>query len=704
MAYSSNLKTQPPTAQTGGESFIDDELDSWMKRARDAYSFSTSYVDSNYRKSWDDSLRAFNNQHPSDSKYSQPAYDKRSKLFRPKIRSVIRKNEAAAAAAYFSNMDVVNVKASDDAIPEQVASAEVMKELLQYRLTKSIPWYQIVIGGIQDAQTVGVVCAHIHWEYEDGESESVDENDSDMEEEYPDQGKLPSGAGSVENKSMSVGMSQAEEPIPRIDKPTIDLIPIENLRIDPSASWIDPVNTSPYLIHLIPMYVMDIKSRMKSGEWITRGDGVIRASSKGYSDSTRMAREKGREDPTSSDGQSISDYEVIWVQRHIHRKDGKEWEFYMLGDVAFLTYPRPLKDVVFHGKRPYVIGNAILETHRLYPSSVCQLGKELQSEANEVSNQRIDNVKFVLNKKWFVKRGVDADLSGLVRNVPGGVVMMQDPQGDVREVTWPDVTASAFEEQNRIDNDLNELLGNFSPASLMSDKALNAPARNMAILGQSTGTLTEYLIRTFNETFIQPVLRQLVLLEQEYETDMTLVALAAKKARVFQRFGINQVTDQLLEQELTLNVNVGMGATDPQLKLQKFLVAMNSYTTMLRNPLPGINMQEVGKEIFGHLGYSDGSRFFTVSDPQMAVMQQKLQQAMQLINEMKMKLKEKGTVHMTKLQGVRETNQAKIVQENIKQAHEDRRNLATHVKSIMSEANQHGHERVLAAIRGSVNG
>jgi hypothetical protein len=30
-----------------------------------------------------------------------------------------------------------------------------------------------------------------------------------------------------------------------IDKPSISLVPIENLRFDPSASWIDPVNTSP---------------------------------------------------------------------------------------------------------------------------------------------------------------------------------------------------------------------------------------------------------------------------------------------------------------------------------------------------------------------------------------------------------------------------------------------------------------------------
>src|ERR1035437_9850269 len=198
-----------------------------------------------------------------------------------------------------------------------------------------------------------------------------------------------------------------------------------------------------------------------------------------------------------------------------------------------------------------------------------------------------------------------------MRNVPGGAVMMDDPDHDVREISWPDVTGSAFEEQGRIDNDMNDLLGNFSAGQVMADKGIQGPARNMAILQESTGTLVEYLLRTFVETFAQPVLRQLMLLEQHYETDKVVLAVAAKKAELFQRFGMDEVTNELLENELTLVVNVGMGATDPQMKLQKFMAAMGQYITMLKEPVAGLNLQEIGKEIFGTLGYADGTRFFT---------------------------------------------------------------------------------------------
>src|SRR6266436_670935 len=115
----------------------------WLKRAKDAYRFSTTYIDSNYRRAWDDSIRAFNSMHASDSKYNSELFRKRSNLYRPKTRAVIRKNEAAAASAYFSNLELVSVSPLNETIKEERASAEVMEQLLKHRLTISIPWFLV---------------------------------------------------------------------------------------------------------------------------------------------------------------------------------------------------------------------------------------------------------------------------------------------------------------------------------------------------------------------------------------------------------------------------------------------------------------------------------------------------------------------------------------------------------------------------------
>ena len=704
-----------PTAQNGQSQEGNTELLAWLQLAQSAYRGSTDYVNSSYRKQWEDSLRAFNNMHSSDSKYNQPAYEKRSRTYRPRTRAVIRKNEAAAAAAFFSNMDVVSVGPQDPSSKAECASADVMKEILQYRLTKSIPWYQIVLGGLQDAQTVSVACAHIYWDYE---AEPVVE-DAVAEvkpialssEEYPDQkdGELPRGAaiatqeGGLQNEqvpeaepeAVQVDITAEVEPKAKVDKPCVELIPVENLRFDPAASWVDPVNSSPYFIHLMPMYVLDIKEKMEGGDWKKYSDETIAKACDGEIDTTRIARNKGSEDPYKAGTTTIDDYDIAWVQRHIHRKGGQDWEFYMLSDLVMLTTPQLLKERVFHGKRPYVIGSCMLETHKVMPASVAQLGKGLQEEINEIANQRIDNVKFVLNKKWFVKRGKEADVMGLVRNVPGGVVMLDDPVNDVREITWPDVTGSSFQEHQNLNMELDELLGNFNPAAIMAAGSSNSPAKNMAMLSNSQGTLVEYLLRTFVETFVQPCLRQVVLLEQEYETDQVVMKIAGKRAKIFQKYGIDEVTDELLTNELTLTVNVGMGATDPMQKLQKFLAGLGSYTTMLQHPTPGINMEEVGKEIFGHLGYADGSRFFTNDNPQIIALQGQLQQASQALQQLQQKLNDRQVTQKVKLQVADMNNKTSIVKTQISEKAANQRALATHFRALVEAEHNSNQKKIV---------
>ncbi len=605
--------SDPPAGRFVGENMGDVSVDAgredstlttpdWLKRAREAYLSSTSYIDTNYRKVWDDAIRAFNSEHAGDSKYRSESFSKRSTIFRPKTRAVIRRNEAAAAAAFFSNVDRLSVQAVDQSSDAQRMSADVLKELLQYRLTKSIPWFQVVIGGLQDAQVQGSVAAHVYWRY-------------------------------VQRKDQFGVMETVE------DQPCIDLIPIENIRVDSAADWTDPINSSPYVIHLIPVYVCDVRDRMeradpKGRKWRSYPDTVL-TSLRANEDSTRQARLGTVEDPTTQ-RRTISDYDVVWVHRHIHRHGGRDWEFYTLASEYMLTDPEPLENTVFHGKRPYVMGCAILETHKPMKVPVPKMLEGLQQEANEVANQRLDNIKFVLNKRWFAKRGKNVDLASLVRNIPGGITLMDDVDGDVREVNWPDVTSSSYHEQDRIDSDFSDLAGNFDPMQVQSMKLGNASGNTMRMLQGPSNMLIEYMLKTYVETFVQPVLRHLVLLEQFYENDQSIIALAGKKARTFEKFGQSEVTDKMLEEEMTVSVNVGMAATDPTAKLQRFVYAIQAFGAVAAKPPPGLNMGEVAKEILGLSGYQDGERFTDDQDPQMAQakavieqLQQQLQQAMQ---------------------------------------------------------------------------
>jgi hypothetical protein len=607
-----------------------DEPD-WLKRAKDSFRFSTSYIDSNYRRQWDDSIRAFNSIHPSDSKYNGELFRKRSHLFRPKTRAVIRKNEAAAAAAYFSNLDLLDITAQNQSKKEEVASAEITKQIIQYRLTKTIPWFQIVMGSVQDAQVQSAAVAHVYWRF-------VERHNKD-------------------------GMTESLE-----DKPVIDLMPIENLRIDPSAHWLDPINTSPYLIHLIPMYWCDVKERMdypnpKGQRWRKYGPSVVFARSNNEDDSTRTARVGVSQDPTQQK-RDVSDYDIVWIHRHIHRWRGEDWEFYTIASERLLTDPEPLKNTVWHGKRPYVMGNAIIETHKPFPTTTPMLVKPLQDEANDIQNQRSDNVKLVLNKRWIAKRGKNVDLASLVRNVPGGITLADDPETDIKEVEWADVTSSSYLEQDRIDADFSDLVGNFNPMQVTAQRSGRESTNTMRMLQGPSNLLTEYMLKTLTETFIVPVLRHLVMLEQHYESDMVVLALAGQKAKLFEKYGVQEVTDAILDRELNVVVNVGMGATDPQAKMQRYAFWLHTYVALVSGkagPPPGIDLKEVWKEGMALTGYQDGSRFLIDgADPALAKAQQQIKQLTMQLQKLAIDKNNKHEANVAKLKTTHETNMTKL--------------------------------------------
>lgn len=632
------------------------ESNDWLKIARDCYTSSTSYLDTNFRKTFERNISLFQSKHPSGSKYNSPEYKHRSRLFRPKSRALVRKNEAAAAAAFFSNTDVVSIDPQDDTDDLQRASAAFMQQLLNYRLDKSIPWFLTVLGAFQDTNVVGVCASYQYWVYKE----------------------KPSGEFEIAEDESG---EQAYSPIMEVveDRPCVELLPIENIRFDPGANWTDVVNSSPYFIRMVPMYVSDVRQKMRTEDsktrrtqWNKYDDSEIRAAMADY-DSIRGQREDKKQDPYARQERGLKEFDIVWCHENFVRMDGEEMVYWTLGCMHMLTDPQPLKEVYWHGERPITIGFCNIETHKAIPESPVGMGSEMQKEVNDLANQRRDNVSLVLNKRYIVARNKQVDIQSLLRNVAGSVTMADNPDTDVREMNWPDVTGSAYAEQDRLNVDYDDLTGNFSQSSVMTNRTMNETVGGMSMLRSGASGLTEYTIRTFVETWLEKVLRQLVKLEQYYETDATILSVCGKRAELMMRYGIDHTVDGLLDQELTTRVNVGMNATDPQSKLQKFMGALQAYANVMQMT-PDADGEAIRSELFGLAGYRDGARFFQGKDgprippqvkQQLEQMQQQIQAMQDALNDAGMDV-EKLELENEKLQADRTIQKAKAASEMAK--------------------------------------
>jgi hypothetical protein len=583
--------------------------DSWMiQRAQEIYRESTDYLDANITSQWEKNLAHFNNQHAPGSAYTRRNF-KRSRTFRPKTRANVKSQEAGLAAAAFATNEFIDIQPEDPRDDAQLISAQINKALLQYRLSKRMPWFLTVMGAYQDTKNYGVCITHQYWSYRE---------DTEVVPAMDEAGGLIIDVDPATGQATPMGEEKVRV---REDNLCCDNIPPENFRFSPMCDWRDPVNSSPYILCMFPMFagevleMMEEVDRQGNTRWRSYGLQEILSARRQDTSRTRQAREGNkRVDPALNE--MGNEYTTVWVHMNIVRVDGDDMIYWTLGTELVLAEPRLLTDEYPHlrpGQRPFTLGFSNLETHKNYPAGDVELAAGLQQEINDVANQRLDNVKLVLNKRYFVKRGAQVDLEALIRNVPGGGVMMNDPEKDVQTVNTPDVTGSSYQEQDRLSVEMDEVVGGFSQSSVQNSRNLNETVGGMGMMEQSAGAVEDYAIMIFMETWMEPTLRQLVQLVQMYETDEVLMTLAARESKLWQRYGIDKITDELLRQELTVKVNMGIGNTDPVRRVEKLLFGLER-TAQLPGMIERMKPMPIADEVFGALGYRDSTRFYMNDD------------------------------------------------------------------------------------------
>jgi hypothetical protein len=640
--YSGSVGKEMEQASATGEADPRAQNDDyWLLIARDAYVESESYYDANIRKNHERNLAHFGSRHAPGSKYYKEAYKFRHKSFRPKTRSFVRRQEASLLKSMFSTSDFVTVKAARSHHPSHRISANINQKLLQYRLENTIPWFQTVLGAYQETLNLGMVCSHQYWDYEEEgtekdffEQESDTGIDADMEPGQPKDMQQTLIAG---DQTGNADATAAKQVTPREnsnvidvqfqekgeivkDTPAVELRPIENLFFSVAADWRDPAGTSPFIIDKIPMFLDEVMIMGQKGEWFALSEAQLLTGVTTDYNSVRRQREDNRED--SKDQRHLHrGFDTVWVHRNIIKKGGVDWIYYTLGIHYRLSEPVPLRQDKNYkwlrpGERPYVIGFSNIEAHKNYPESLVGIASGTQQDANLLNNTRFDNVELSLNRRYIVKRGSMIDYRGLQRNVPGGVTEADDPQNDIKMEAPPDVTSSAYEEQNRINGDFDELVGMFSGSSVSNNRSMNETVGGMKMLQGDADSLTEYPMMVFMVTWVIPVLKQIIRLEQHFESDPALLNLMGEELQLWQKHSVDRVTDKWIQGSMNLQVAANFGASNPEQRIQRIAYGFGIIFQMAPQLAQRLDGKELAKEIMGALGYQGTERFFPSEKPE----------------------------------------------------------------------------------------
>lgn len=595
--------------QQGEEPEID-----WLNLVQQAETQGGQFMLDQIKTSWDRSYRAFHNQHFMDSKYRSAAFKGRSKLFRPKTRSAVRKANASAAAALFSTKDTIQTSAGNEGDPQQVAAASLMKEIINYRTNRTsgrnaIPWFRTAIGAHQDTYIMSACLSKQYWKLELEKRTSTE----------PVTG--PDGVQLLDDLSGQPMTRTVHTWSPKVDRPDVLLCPLENAIIDPAANWVDPIQDSSYFIVKWPMRIDEIRAKEDHplNPWHHLDEAVLKSGGtdqKMQASGTRAVRERGmdRMDRTAT---GSGKFEVIWVYEVFMRYNGEDITFWSAGSKGYLTDPKPVREVYPEqdGERPYVLGIGSLESHRIFPMGHVESWNPMQQEINDLANLRLDQVKQSVSPIAFVKRGRQVDLNALQRRGPNSTILRTEAE-DIEFDRPPEVPSSAYAEMERLNVDFDDLAGQFNSGSVQTNRSLNETVGGLNLISASANTVQEFDLRTWVETWVEPVMGQLVRLEQYYENDKTILGICGEKAQLWKKHGITRIDDDLMTAQVAISVDVGLGASNPQTKLGNFAGALKIVEPLWTNH-PQVqsgelvpNLEAITDHVFSLSGVREGAKMF----------------------------------------------------------------------------------------------
>jgi hypothetical protein len=432
------------------------------------------------------------------------------RLFIPKTYAQTQRMMEECLEQWFFDVEEFASIRSWKNVPRE--TIEIVKALINYRLNDHpIQAYQEVYEFCQDGikNKVGIFKIYPRFKIvkKEGRKFMVDENANEIEPPSP---------------------KASQEELIQFFSPIVECVPYEDLFLHVEASWKD-------------YWKMPIVHRVKrSRDYCTkRGyknvDAIPWAGTFPGTDLVKMQRSMNQGSPFAGAPEDIEEQQYIWIYECWDLQPGKfgylESGSFVLGGSAerpmalmrgWIKNELPYQfDPTETVRPPFIVGTAFPEAHTMYGKSFPGVTRDLQKETNARINQEREAVARALRPPTLVNRNSNVDLMALMIRKIGGVVQGNDVSSEsVREMEVANPVPISLPAQQRIDQLYTEI-SSIGPEQVGGATPGTDEQSATASSTQSTNANKKMnmVIRNLTQTGILPMLRFLLRLEQEYESD-----------------------------------------------------------------------------------------------------------------------------------------------------------------------------------------
>jgi len=313
----------------------------------------------------------------------------------------------------------------------------------------------------------------------------------------------------------------------------------EIINIDFFDFWPDPkgydLDSCRGVFHREFLTFEELVQRLEFLSWLDEGIIYIGSPDELWDISGGDHLERGRERRMAEIGMSENGLDVFIHSEDMSIKKNAQFEVlnYWQDDRRIMTVNRQKVAYVGpspywrHRKKPFVAASFEHLPNEFFGMSAVQIISDLQEEENAIHNQRTDNVNFILNKMWKVRRGADIDESELVSR-PHGVIHV-DRMEDVEELKMTDVAASGFQQQNIVAQIMENTLAT-PPIIRGADSSGNKTATETLKQTYNAGMRFDIKLALFKDLDMKRLLYLMDMNNQQFIDDARLVRMGIDDA------------------------------------------------------------------------------------------------------------------------------------------------------------------------------
>lgn len=337
----------------------------------------------------------------------------------------------------------------------------------------------------------------------------------------------------VPNGQMHFQVNQRQEKY-QINRPYLQNVQIEDFYVDPNCPSPNPQDALfTATRHLIP--IREIKSYANMPGFNIPGDKdlieLAHMKSATIGDTTKQMQESYRGNQYQPAQDQSADPELLRVEMiRYWRKDRYVW---LLGrEHPMCNEANP------YGIIPHINSFYTNYLGRFYGFSICDLVEGDHKLAQNIINNRVDELNLILHSPIIRKRGAFVGASGRRFHPGANWEVLNDVETDVKRMEMGAINPAAFMEVQALEQRVQKLTGNtdaaaYGVAASGGDSSART-AHGVAAKQSAANSRVEYQVENFEDQFLEPLLYIIFSLNKKYLNPQQLVQVLGPDSQLIQ--------------------------------------------------------------------------------------------------------------------------------------------------------------------------